>query len=76
MFRTYNASITLDALLHKESTTETLEEKKAEYDRANKEVRFSNSVWCSTVTPHSEDIGCTSMVARVGAHQAALQAEE
>ncbi|BDA47689.1 DNA topoisomerase 1 [Coccomyxa sp. Obi] len=38
VFRTYNASITLDALLHKESTTETLDEKKAEYDRANKEV--------------------------------------
>ena len=39
MFRTYNASITLDALLNKESTASTVDEKKAEYDRANKEVR-------------------------------------
>jgi DNA topoisomerase-1 len=39
VFRTYNASVTLDALLHKESTTTTVDEKKAEYDRANKEVR-------------------------------------
>ncbi len=39
VFRTYNASVTLDALLHKESTTSTVDEKKAEYDRANKEVR-------------------------------------
>ena len=38
MFRTYNASITLDALLNKESTATTVDEKKAEYDRANKEV--------------------------------------
>lgn len=39
VFRTYNASVTLDALLHKDSTTETVDEKKAEYDRANKEAR-------------------------------------
>lgn len=38
MFRTYNASVTLDALLHKESAAVTLDERKAEYDRANKEV--------------------------------------
>lgn len=38
VFRTYNASITLDALLNKESTASTVDEKKAEYDRANKEV--------------------------------------
>ena len=38
VFRTYNASITLDALLNKESTATTVDEKKAEYDRANKEV--------------------------------------
>ncbi len=31
-------SITLDALLNKESTATTVDEKKAEYDRANKEV--------------------------------------
>ena len=39
VFRTYNASITLDALLHKESTAVSVDERKAEYDRANKEVR-------------------------------------
>jgi hypothetical protein len=38
VFRTYNASITLDALLHKDTNAETVEEKKAEYDRANKEA--------------------------------------
>ena len=38
VFRTYNASITLDALLNKDSTATTVDEKKAEYDRANKEV--------------------------------------
>lgn len=38
VFRTYNASITLDGLLHKESDADTTEEKKVDYDRANKEV--------------------------------------
>ena len=38
VFRTYNASITLDALLHKDSNAATVDERKAEYDRANKEV--------------------------------------
>lgn len=38
VFRTYNASITLDTLLADESSEETVEAKKAEYDRANKEV--------------------------------------
>lgn len=38
VFRTYNASITLDRLLFKESVSQTVEEKKADYDRANKEV--------------------------------------
>lgn len=38
VFRTYNASITLDTLLAEDSTVETVEGKKAEYDRANKEV--------------------------------------
>ena len=38
MFRTFNASIVLDDLLHKDTIAETVEEKKAEYDRANKEV--------------------------------------
>ena len=39
MFRTYNASITLDTLLAEPSPEETVEGRKAEYDRANKEVR-------------------------------------
>ncbi|KAK9837437.1 hypothetical protein WJX81_002314 [Elliptochloris bilobata] len=38
VFRTYNASIVLDQLLHKESASETVDEKKGDYDRANKEV--------------------------------------
>ena len=38
VFRTYNASITLDTLLSDNSTEETVDGKKAEYDRANKEV--------------------------------------
>lgn len=53
MFRTYNASITLDKLLNEMEegagvghggaayVSRTLEEKKADYDRANKEVRPS-----------------------------------
>ena len=45
VFRTYNASITLDALLNKESTATTVDEKKAEYDRANKEVSLSLVPW-------------------------------
>lgn len=38
VFRTYNASITLDDLLSKHSSSSSVEEKKADYDRANKEV--------------------------------------
>lgn len=38
VFRTYNASITLDRLLYEESYSQTLDEKKADYDLANKEV--------------------------------------
>lgn len=38
VFRTYNASITLDRLLREQSQEETVEGRKAEYDRANKEV--------------------------------------
>ncbi|CAM0911236.1 unnamed protein product [Alopecurus aequalis] len=38
VFRTYNASITLDAILHKETEDGTLLEKIAVYQRANKEV--------------------------------------
>lgn len=38
VFRTYNASITLDRLLWEPSDSEVLDAKKADYDRANKEV--------------------------------------
>ncbi|KAF8712923.1 hypothetical protein HU200_028705 [Digitaria exilis] len=38
VFRTYNASITLDGILHKETEDGTLLEKIAVYQRANKEV--------------------------------------
>jgi hypothetical protein len=53
VFRTYNASITLDRLLCEMEEAEedsdhpysskTLEVKKADYDRANKEVRAAGS---------------------------------
>lgn len=39
VFRTYNASVTLDRLLWDASASTELVEKKADYDRANKEVR-------------------------------------
>lgn len=38
VFRTYNASITLNRLLREKSEEETVDGRKAEYDRANKEV--------------------------------------
>ena len=38
VFRTYNASITLDRELHRESTSTAVDEKKADYDCANREV--------------------------------------
>jgi hypothetical protein len=38
VFRTYNASVTLDRLLADVSEEETVEAKAAEYNRANKEV--------------------------------------
>ncbi|GBF98695.1 DNA topoisomerase-like [Raphidocelis subcapitata] len=47
VFRTYNASITLDRLLAETedaSAATTVDEKKAEYDRANKEARFLGGV--------------------------------
>ena len=39
VFRTYNASITLDRLLWEPSDSQVVDAKKADYDRANKEVR-------------------------------------
>lgn len=41
VFRTYNASIVLDDLLYKESMSDTVEGKKVDYDRANKEVKYT-----------------------------------
>ncbi len=41
VFRTYNASITLDRLLWEPSDSEVIDAKKADYDRANKEVLYS-----------------------------------
>ena len=39
VFRTYNASITLDRLLAEGATGDTVDAKCADYNRANKEVR-------------------------------------
>ena len=41
VFRTYNASITLNRLLYEPSPSTEVVEKKADYDRANKEVHCS-----------------------------------
>ena len=43
VFRTYNASITLDRLVWEPSDSEVVDAKKADYDRANKEVRAHSS---------------------------------
>ena len=59
VFRTYNASITLDRLLMEPSDSEVLDAKKADYDRANKEVHAAQpcvlvahiEVCCVTVEP-------------------------
>lgn len=52
VFRTYNASITLDRLLHEPSSSETVDARKADYDLANKEVSLQPartlSWWLST----------------------------
>ena len=40
--RTYNASIVLDKLLYVPSESDVLDAKKADYDRANKEVGRSH----------------------------------
>ena len=44
VFRTYNASITLDRLLWEPSDSEVIDAKKADYDRANKEVRRTRRI--------------------------------
>ena len=50
VFRTYNASITLDRLLWEEKPlSKTVEEKKADYDLANKEVWLCASLCCAWI---------------------------
>ena len=39
VFRTFNASITLDRLVWEPSDSQVVDAKKADYDRANKEVK-------------------------------------
>lgn len=50
VFRTYNASITLDRLLWEQAPlSKTVDEKKADYDLANKEVWRSASLCCAWI---------------------------
>lgn len=51
VFRTYNASITLDRLLWEPSDSEVVDAKKADYDRANKEVNNHVAVKQSMIFP-------------------------
>lgn len=51
VFRTYNASITLDRLVWEPSDSEVIDAKKADYDRANKEV---NDAYCICVPKLSQ----------------------
>ncbi len=44
VFRTYNASVTLDRLLTEQAASDTVDARKADYDRANKEVPLSRAV--------------------------------
>ena len=57
VFRTYNASVTLDRLLFEleaSSSAESVDEKKADYDKANKEV---GPLLCFTL-PGWAVVGC------------------
>ena len=69
VFRTYNASITLDRLLADHSQEETVDGKKAEYDRANKEV----AILCN----HQRSVpkGHTAQMEKMQEKLATLQAE-
>ena len=49
VFRTYNASITLDRLLWEPSDSQVLDAKKADYDRANKEVCDASFMYSCTL---------------------------
>lgn len=57
VFRTYNASITLDRLLQEESKEETVDGRKAEYDRANKEVAILCNHQRSVPKGHEGQLG-------------------
>lgn len=69
VFRTYNASITLDTLLAEDSPEDTVDGKKAEYDRANKEV----AILCN----HQRSVprGHTAAMEKMQEKLAVLQAE-
>eukprot|EP00877_Chromochloris_zofingiensis_P012806 jgi/Chrzof1/777/Cz01g28140.t1 len=61
VFRTYNASITLDRLLHDKqhdtTTAHNVDEKKAHYDRANKEVAILCNHQRSVPKTHEAQMG-------------------
>jgi DNA topoisomerase-1 len=69
VFRTYNASITLDTLLSDHSSEDTIDAKKAEYDRANKEV----AILCN----HQRSVpkGHTNQMEKMQEKMALLQSE-
>ena len=84
VFRTYNASVTLDRLLHEHESAlraaggraQTVDEKKADYDRANKEV----AVLCNhqRSVPKTHDAQMDKMAAKMSElddELAALEAE-
>lgn len=72
VFRTYNASVTLDTLLGEASGEETVDAKKAEYDRANKEV----AILCNhqRSVPKGHTVQMQKMEEKMAALQAELQA--
>ena len=49
VFRTYNASITLDRLVWEPSDSQVVDAKKADYDRANKEVNYACCMFHSQI---------------------------
>jgi DNA topoisomerase-1 len=69
VFRTFNASVTLDTLLAERSAEATVDGKKAEYDRANKEV----AILCNH--QRSESRAHTSQMGKMQEKLAAMQAD-
>lgn len=61
VFRTYNASITLDKLLRDQEalrdSAATVDERKADYDRANKEVAILCNHQRSVPKAHLDQVG-------------------